>query len=1067
MLCSSCGIMCAEGSRFCANCGARIVGQAGFADPAASFTREDGAATAPDGLYGDDWRAEKKILSVLFADIVGSTELIARSDPETSVQFLDSVIALFEREVVFFGGIVSRVMGDGIFALFGAPSAGEDHARDACLAALRIQEAARSASDFWRGRRLGAVTVRIGISTGEAIVRSQRLDKSIDHVATGLCAHLGARLQQAAEPGTIFCDGATYTQSKPENFAWRPRGPILFRSFTEEIDVYELEGRKGAAEALDPLRPANAPSFIGRAEEIRQAARFIEAERAGSARSVLIYGEPGIGKTRFCRELIREIGEDRRLVLRAECTSYGQHTPFGPFASLIQTHQSRLGASSTEDMLRAQPGISRTPGGPPAELLFGIQTVLGLKVEDEQWAALDATRRRAIVFEAVATLVSAIADHSGVLVIENVHWMDDESRQLLEHLLATGGENVIFILTSRHVGALERRDDWTDFRLGLEELARGDALALIGACLDEGGGADGDASVEAGSDGEMAAAVHARTGGNPLFVIQYVKELRKSVQTAGDDGAPRAADDSLLCLPATLRSLLAARIDAHDAPEKRMIQLCSVAGGELSRDLIQSCLADLPPVTLEKTIGTLTEEGFLFVNAERGQVFYRIAVNLLQEVVLSGLLSWQKRHLHLLILRAIETVHGSELSSNVETAAYHAKMSQSTDQAIKYSWAAGRRAIDRSAYLVATRFLEDALDFALKKGVDAEQAAEAIDICFDLRRAYFPIGRIKSDLENLENLEQTLSPHADMTRRAWLAAYIGRDHAQLGRPHRSLAACERARSLARGAGLRKLEVLTEGYIGAAHYASGGFGEAAASLDQAAGALGEFEASETLGLPAPAYLFFEAWRLWALSRMGDGEAGSAAAGRIAAYGRSHGKPLAEAVSLYSVGFFKLHVGPCDEAIALLSEGLEICEKRELVAWFTNLASALGCAMVRAGDHAGGRRHLEAAVARSRELGIMVSHSLEVAWLAEALLAAGAEKEALAAAGEALALAETYRERGNKAEALFMQAQALARTGAADAQACLRAAETLARECGMAPLLRRIEKHATETASIERT
>ncbi|MEM8820392.1 MAG: AAA family ATPase [Pseudomonadota bacterium] len=1057
-------MVCTESSRFCSHCGTPFVHPYNPSGPPVQFADEGQQPKTSDGLYDDKWRAEKKIVSVLFADIVGSTELISRIDPETSILFLDSVVALFEREVVFFGGIVSRVMGDGIFALFGVPSAGESHARDACLAALRIQKAILSTSDFWRDQSLGTINVRVGVSTGEAIVRTQRLDKSIDYMATGACVHLGARLQQGAEPGAILCDAQTYAQSRSENFVWRPQGSILFEGFAEEIEVYGLERQTGSTEVLEPALPESSPPFIGRDREIQQAVEFIRAHQLGSARSVLIYGEPGIGKTRLCSELISKIRDDNRLVLQAECTSYGKHTPFHPFASLIQAHLGGPGATTIENISRALSALALPSGALTTELLFGIQTVLGHRIDDERWTSLDATRRQSIIVEAVETLVASIATQSGLLVIENVHWMDDESRQLLESLLATGGENVIFILTSRHAGALERRDDRTDFRLKLEELVCEDTLNLIDECLGDDGLVDSNEDSAPNRRDGLVRAIHARTGGNPFFVIQYVKEMRRSPIWAEQRDAQRGAADGLQYLPATLRSLLAARIDTQDAPQKRVIQLCSVAGGELSKDLLQSCLADLPTVTLRNTMTALIEEGFLRVTGEGGQVLYRIAVNLLQEVVLSSLLSWQKQHLHLLILQSIETVHGSGSSSMIETAAYHAKMSQSTDQAIAYSWAAGRRALDRSAYLVATRFLEDALEFSMKKVADAEQAAEAIDISFDLRRAYFPIGQIKRDLENLQKLEKTLSPYADVTRRAWLTAFIGRDDAQLGRPDRSLVTCHRARSLARDAGLRKLEVLSEGYIGAAHYASGSFEAAATSLERAREALVEFDAGETLGLPASAYLFFEAWRLWALARMGNENEGMETAERLEAYGRSSGKPLAETVALYSAGFFKLHVGHLDDAVDLLSEGLKICEKRELVAWSTNLASALGSAVLNTGDRAGGLRHLSAAVTRSRELGIMVSHALEVAWLAEALLAEGAEEDALNAAGEAVDLAEVYCERGNKAEALFVQACAMQRTGGKEAEHRLHAAKALARECGMAPLLRRMERWPALTERI---
>ncbi|MEO1458668.1 MAG: adenylate/guanylate cyclase domain-containing protein, partial [Pseudomonadota bacterium] len=721
MLCHNCGTLLQAGARFCSNCGERTVavrpGSRGTEPPGRLKT----ALTEPwEGLDGATLSAEKKLVSVLFADIVGSTQVVSRHDPETALHFLDSIMSIFERDVTYFGGVVIRLLGDGILALFGAPKADENHARHACLAALRIQASVKTSAGFPLGEALEPASVRIGISTGEVILRSQKAGQATEHLVTGLSAHLSARLQQAADKGSIFCDNATRMLSKPENFLWHSRGAMAFRGFADPVDVQELLSTVGVQARVGATLGTPGVAFVGRHAAMAEARRFILARGDRQARAMLISGEAGIGKTRFCRELLRRSEgwseprgaapvEDARLKsVRVECTSYGQHTPLAPFAAIVRAHLDRLGASSDQEIRAAldarAPGLAMGPvadvpdaggGGVgvatalrPQDFALGIRAVLGMELRDPAWTALDASQRRLIVFDSVTRVISAMADGSNIFVIENVHWIDDESRELLDHLLAVCAGETVFILTSRETPELPAGHQGRVLHVALEELDRHEALDLIGRCLDEN------------ASRASAEAVHQRTGGNPFFIIEYVKELteRRLQPAAGEVEAGAGGTPDGVRLPATLRALLGARIDARQPGEKRLIRLCAVAGGELPAEIVSACLPDLTGSEIEALVGRLTQEGYLRERDMGGTIVYRLAVSMLQDVVLSSLLTTQRRHLHERILRAMEAVHGGAVQSNTEVAAYHAKMSDSTEEAIRYSWEAGRRAIDRSAY---------------------------------------------------------------------------------------------------------------------------------------------------------------------------------------------------------------------------------------------------------------------------------------------------------------------------------------------------------------------------------
>ena len=362
MHCSRCRADNRSGRRFCAACGAALAaacGACGFANeaeerfcggcgrPLPSAEPLSPTTRAPD-TYTPGHLAEKiltsrgalegerKQVTVLFADLKGSMELLADGDPEEARRILDPVLERMMEAVHRYEGTVNQVMGDGIMAIFGAPLAHEDHALRACYAALRMQESILRYSVETRRRSGTPVSIRVGLNSGEVVVRSIGSDLRMDYSAVGQTTHLAARMEQAALPGSIVITPATFllVQGYVEV---RPLGPMPVKGVNDVIEVFEITGARPVRRRLQALAARALSRFVGRDDELERLARALEQAAQGRGQLVAVVGEPGVGKSR----LFFEFTHGHRagwLVLECGSVSYGRTTPYLPVVDLLKTY---------------------------------------------------------------------------------------------------------------------------------------------------------------------------------------------------------------------------------------------------------------------------------------------------------------------------------------------------------------------------------------------------------------------------------------------------------------------------------------------------------------------------------------------------------------------------------------------------------------------------------------------------------------------------------------------------------------------------------------------------------
>ena len=339
--CANCGAELESGSKFCDGCGAPVAATSPVVPPSSSFASPkvytpkhlaDKILTSRSALEG-----ERKQVTVLFADLKGSMELLAERDPEEARKLLDPVLEQMMEAVHRYEGTVNQVMGDGIMALFGAPLAHEDHAVRACYAALRMQESVKRYGEGVRRAHGATIRIRVGLNSGEVVVRAIGSDLHMDYSAVGQTTHLAARMEQLADPGSILLTPAALALA--EGFIQvTSLGPMALKGLPDPVEVYELTGSSAARSRLQAAATRGLSRFVGRDAEIGQLHRALEQAGQGRGQVAAIVGEPGVGKSRLVFELTHSHRVEHWRVLEASSVSYGKATSYLPVIDLLKVY---------------------------------------------------------------------------------------------------------------------------------------------------------------------------------------------------------------------------------------------------------------------------------------------------------------------------------------------------------------------------------------------------------------------------------------------------------------------------------------------------------------------------------------------------------------------------------------------------------------------------------------------------------------------------------------------------------------------------------------------------------
>jgi class 3 adenylate cyclase/tetratricopeptide (TPR) repeat protein len=674
-VCPACGHPNLPGSRFCNQCGAAVVvlsaATSALASPQSYTPRylAEKILTSRRALEG-----ERKQVTVLFADMKGSLELLADRDPEEARKLLDPVLEYMMQAVHRYEGTVNQVMGDGIMALFGAPLAHEDHAVRACYAALAMQQAIRRYTAEVRRDHGIEVQIRVGLNSGEVVVRTIGSDLRMDYSAVGQTTHLAARMEQLATPGSTRLTGETVRLA--EGFVHVVSiGPMPVKGLANPVEVFELAGPSATRTRLQAAAARGLTRFVGRGHELDHLRLALDRAGAGQGQVVALVGEPGVGKSRLVWEFIHSHRTQGWLVLESTSLSYGTASPYLPVIDLCKSYFRIEARDDARSIREKVTGKLLTLDASLRALVPGFLALLDVAAEDASWGALDAGQRRRRTVDGLRRMLLRESQiHPLCLVFEDVHWVDAETQGLLDALVESLPTARILLLVNYRPEYSHGWGGKTYYsQLRLDPLAADGAEELLRVLL------GGRAELE-----PIKRLLVERTEGVPFFIEESVRTLVETGALAGERGDYRLARPfDAIQVPATVQAILAARIDRLGPEDKTLLQTAAVIGKDVPFALLQA-LTEAPEEALRDGLGRLQAAEFLYETTLFPELEFTFKHALTQEVAYGGLLQERRRALHAAIVRAFETLYPGRTSERTSWLTLHAFRGEVWDRAVAY-----------------------------------------------------------------------------------------------------------------------------------------------------------------------------------------------------------------------------------------------------------------------------------------------------------------------------------------------------------------------------------------------
>jgi class 3 adenylate cyclase/tetratricopeptide (TPR) repeat protein len=987
---------------------------------------------------------ERKQVTVMFADLKGSTELIADLDPEEARRLLDPALQIMMDAVHRYEGTVNQILGDGIMALFGAPLALEDHAVRACYAALAMQVAMRGYGEEIRRTQGLEVQIRIGLHSGEVVVRAISNDLRMDYSAVGQTTHLAARMEQLALPGSIRLTTATLRLVEGLVVV-QALGPIPIKGLTDPVEVFDLVGASAIRRRLQAAVRRGLTRFVGRQTELATLYHALEQAYSGYGQVAALVGEAGVGKSRLVYEVVHSHHTQGWLVLESASVSYGKATPYFPVLDLLKRYCHVEDSDDTRTIQAKVTGQVLTLDATLQEMLPALLALLDVLPEDSPFLKLDPAPRRRRTIEALRRVLLRESQLQPLLLVfEDLHWIDSETQALLDSLVESLSTTRLLLLVNYRP---EYEHGWNNkpyyTQLRLDPLPPASAEAFLEALL--------------GIDPSLAPLkplLIAHTGGNPFFLEETVRTLIETGVLVGTPGSYHLVQSlPSIQVPATVQAVLAARIDRLPLEVKRLLQVATVIGMEVPFPLLR-VVAAIPEAALHHSLELLQAAEFLYETRLFPEREYTFKHALTHEVAYGSLLQEQRRVLHAQIVETIEATSPDRVAEQVERLAHHALRGEVWDKALAYFRHAGERAMARSAHHEAVGYFEHALTALAHLPEQRDTREQAVDLRLALRSALLPSRdsqRILACLREAEALAVLLDDHR---RLGQIAGFLSVHFRNTGAYGQAITTAQRALTLATAGGDVVLEALANLFLGAAYWAQGDYHQAIDGLTQTMASLHGARRLERLGQATLPAVQARAFLAACHAELGTFTAGSSLG--------EEGLQIAEAVAhpsslmwaYYGIGLLALRQGDLYKALPLLERAMSICQEADLTLFVPRMAAALGAAYTLSGRVADAVALLTPALEQTSATDMAGFQALCRLPLGEAQMLAGNLAEAYTLAERALALARAYQERGHQAYALHLLGEIAARRKPPESEQAAvyyQEALTLADELGMRPLV----------------
>ncbi|SDB23869.1 adenylate/guanylate cyclase domain-containing protein [Bauldia litoralis] len=983
--CPSCGRPNEAGAKFCSECGTAL------------------AARGVDGGIAPgraDASGERRQLTIMFCDLVGSTTLASRLDPEDTREVIGACLRMITQVVERFGGYVARYVGDGALIYFGYPQANEDDAERGVEAGLRIIEEAASLKlhDGFRTQ------FRVGIATGLVVVGDiVRAGAPGESDVAGETPHLAARLQALAEPDTVVISHGT-RQLAGELFSYRDLGPVALKGFAEPVRAFEVLAPTGAESRFEALRVTRQSPLVGRDAELDRLEGLWRKACDGKGQVALLHGDPGIGKSRLTAMLSERIADQPHTRIRYYCSWHQQGSPFQPFINQLERAANidradtpavkfdklaqvlSPGSSQDEDLLLVADLLSVSPGeGPPIDLA-------PLKLRER---TMEALLRQAALLSAQRPLL---------MVFEDVHWIDPSSLDLLKLAVQRIPELPILLIVTFRPAFQSPWSEEEAVSIPLSPLDRDESVALVQASA-------GPTELPP----QVVAEIIERSDGIPLFVEELTRSVVDGRQGNGDGAAT---------VPTTLHASLMSRLDRL-GEAKAIALIGATIGREFTYELVAG-LARRPEPELKVAFDQLTASGLVRRRGVPPAATYQFTHALLHEAAYRSMLRDTRRDLHADLAVILEDRFPETAKLRPDLLAHHCAEAGNTEKAIEYCLQAGRSAFARSAIVEAIGRLERGLELVglLPEGERRYQLELGLYLYLTQALIAHTGYTSRETYEAVEHARRTADKLGEPPQLAavlsgqWAYSLISNQLTTASRRSAELLDLGRAR------GDRIWTLLGLRASGVTDFARGRFIEARASLEMATQlyAPEDQPAYAALGVQ-DAQVVVTVYLSWLQIYLGYSDRGRETRDRAVTDARALNQAYSMAHALNGLAFTQLMLGQAEKALDTL-DALERTNEEHGLAYYRAFVFIFrGWAHADLGNVAEGIRLIEFGISAYRGAGAHLYTTTFYRWLASAYRAAGDYRQGLAQLDEATSIAKESQAYGDEGEIHRVRAEIL--------------------------------------------
>jgi class 3 adenylate cyclase/tetratricopeptide (TPR) repeat protein len=687
--CPKCGAENPEDKKFCGDCGASLLLTGGAASatqmkadvgaPTFTLTREAEAEVIPDG--------ERKTVTALFADIRGSTELEQELDPEEARIIVDPALKLMIDAVNLYDGYIVQSTGDGVFALFGAPAAHEDHPQRALYAALRMQVEMRRYSAKLVADGGKPLQSRIGINTGEVVVRSISTGKGhSEYTPIGHTTNLASRMQAVAGVGSIAVAESTRKMCEGY-FVLKSLGPTRVKGVAEPVNVYEVTGLGPLRTRLQRAVGRGLTKFVGRHREMEALKHALEQARTGRGQILAAMAEPGVGKSRLFFEF-KAVSQSGCMVLEAFSVSHGKASAYLPVIDLLHGYFKITGEDDPRTRREKVTGRVGALDRALEDTLPYLFALLGVVEGEDPLAQMDGQIKKRRTLEAIKRILLRESLNQPLMVIfEDLHWIDEQTQEFLKLLADSIGTSKIFLLVNYRP---EYSDQWNSktyyTQLRLDPLGRESAAEMLSALLGDNEGLNA-----------LKRLIIEKSEGTPFFMEETVQVLFEEGTLVRNGATHLTRPLEQLKIPPTVQAILASRIDRLSSDEKDLLHSLAVVGREFPLSLIRAVVTKSDD-ELNRLLSDLQLGEFIYEQPAVGDTEYIFKHALTQEVAYNSVLMERRKQLHERIGAALEALYASSLEDHLVELAHHYSRSPNADKAVDYLGRAAQQALSRSAF---------------------------------------------------------------------------------------------------------------------------------------------------------------------------------------------------------------------------------------------------------------------------------------------------------------------------------------------------------------------------------